>query len=104
MQVEFVLEGTVELSDRPMTSSNPQTQAVVNVDRWLKGTGPDQIVITGFGGGGDCRAELPSTKSIFFVNGNPDLGIVELPFELFWDSVVPFDESIIQDIDDTKKN
>jgi hypothetical protein len=67
---DLVLVGTVtgSSSDDPYLANY-----VIQVEWYLKGSGPDAILMTGFGTGrGDCRNNIAiGERWVFFVDGNP---------------------------------
>lgn len=65
--------------------------AIVSVDEWLKGDGPDTITVTGFGWGGDCRSTVPEGRAIIFLAGNAAEGTLTINDVGVYDAVAEYD-------------
>lgn len=52
------------------------TEADIEVESYLRGEGPTLVHISGFGVGADCRSPARlNERAIFFVSGNPAIGL-----------------------------
>jgi hypothetical protein len=70
---DIVIVGTVTaVSDEP--SSIPGDTATIDVERYLKGLGPDPITVSGYGPGSLCLSQVgPGNRLIFYiVRDGPD--------------------------------
>lgn len=54
-----------------LTSPSFETSGHFKVNRWLKGTGPSEIEVSGFGYGTDCRSPMYRERSILFLSKEP---------------------------------
>lgn len=57
----YVIEAT-------LASPSSETSGHFTVHRWLKGSGPSDIEITGFGYGTDCRSPMYHERSLLFLS------------------------------------
>jgi hypothetical protein len=51
-----------------LTSATSKTSGRFTVQRWFKGSGPNEIEITGFGYGSDCRSPMFRERSLIFLS------------------------------------
>jgi uncharacterized protein YjbI with pentapeptide repeats len=82
---EFVLEGTADVFE---SATSYNDTAIFTVHQWFKGAGPTRVIISGFGGGGDCKSSIPGGKAILFVTGNP-AGVMQLHYVGVYSAVIP---------------
>jgi hypothetical protein len=60
-EASYVVETT-------LTSSTSETNGRFTVHKWLKGSGPSEIDISGFGYGTDCRSPMFKERSLIFLS------------------------------------
>lgn len=60
-EASYVVEAT-------LTSSTSETGGRFTVHKWLKGSGPNEIDISGFGYGTDCRSPMFKERSLMFLS------------------------------------
>jgi Agrin NtA domain len=93
-----IVEGTV-VSTESRTGKDYSVVATVKVTKYFKGSGSDEVKISGFGDGGpDCRAEVKVGESYyFFATGNPGSELKAYYFFVY-DTVLKVNSSTEQDI------
>jgi hypothetical protein len=76
-RAQVVLEGTVSAtSNTELTGAPVPDTATVDVVQYLKGSGPAQVTITGFGPSSLCRSEVQvGNRLIFYASGDPAQGL-----------------------------
>ena len=61
MDASYVVEAT-------LSTSLTETSGHFIVQKWLKGKGPNEIEISGFGYGTDCRSPMYKGRSLIFLS------------------------------------
>lgn len=86
---EFALIGDAREVFLELQPSQSGRRALINVKEWVKGEGPGQVYMYGFGFGPDCKSKIPNRTSIFFAKK-----LSKTVYELFYNgafsAVVPF--------------
>lgn len=84
------------------SSTNPyDAWYSIEVEEYLKGTGPQTIVSTGYGsGGGDCRSTVAiGERLLFFIKGNPQTDeVLYASYSMVYDAVFRPEERSINEL------
>jgi hypothetical protein len=67
-KVGALAKGASHVIEATLTSPSTKTSGRFVVHNWLKGMGPNDIEITGFGEGTDCRSPMYRERSLIFVS------------------------------------